>query len=264
MAKFTNDLSFHISMIEHEEIMESLNAKYARQRKEMCIKTAIATGCVVAASTISAQQDKPEAMLLTIASLAIVNSLYNLYVQNRKFKAYKIDFNDLENIDYRKLAKSNRERDRYNGKLTHIAPYRYELEYKEEIEEEFGYSSDNDLPIHFLELEQVPDRVLHEYDMYSKRYQVPELKIDKDTLVEFTNKLSELLKKVNMSHRIYHYTSEYFRRLIAKGIINYWDEITLDTLVSNMDIFTNIELTEEDINEFKQSLKKEEKSKKLK
>ena len=264
MAKFTNDLSFHISMIQHEEIMESINEKYSRQRKEMCVKTAIVTGSVVSSSTIAMQQEKPEVFLLTMASLAIANSFYNLFIQNRKLKPYKIDYNNLDNIDYRKLAKSHRERDRYHGKLTHNAAYRYELENKQEIEEEFGYPSDNDLPIHFLELELVPDRVIHEYEMYALRYQVPELKIDKDTIVEFTNKLSELLKKVNMSHRIYHYTSEYFRRLIVKGIINYWDEITIETLINNIDIFMNLELTEEDINKFKESFTKEEKSKKLK
>lgn len=264
MARFTNDLSLYISTIEHEEIMESLNKKYARQRKEMCLKTAIVTGGVVVASAISAQQNKPEVMLLTMASLALANSVYDLYIKNRQFKKYQINYTDLENIDYRNLARTNRERDRINGKLKHTAPYRYELENKEEIEEEFGYPSDNDLPIHFLELELVPERILHEYEMYGKRYQVPELKIDKETLVEFTNQLSKLLKKVNMSHRIYYYTSEYFRRLTSKGIINYWDEITLDTLINNIDIFTSIELTEEDIKSFKESFKKEEKTKKLK
>ena len=88
--------------------------------------------------------------------------------------------------------------------------------------------------------------------------------VDKETLVEFTNQFYKLLKKVNMSHRIYYYTSEYFRRLTSKGIINYWDEITLDTLINNIDIFTSIELTEEDIKSFKESFKKEEKTKKLK
>lgn len=264
MAKFTNDLSFHISIIQHEEIIEAMNEKYRRQRKEMCIKTAVVTGSVVATSTIAMHQDKPEVFILTMASLAIANSLYNLFIQNRKLKQYKIDYKNLSNIDYRELAKSQRERDRYNGKLKHNAAYRYELEDKEEIEEEFGYSSDNDLPIHFLELELVPDRVLHEYEMYAKRYDVPELKIDKQTMIEFTNKLSELLKKVNLSHRIYHYTSEYLKRLLAKGIVNYWDEITLDTLLSHMDIFTNVELTEEDIKQFQESFPKEEKTKKLK
>ena len=182
MAKFTNDLSFDLTMIQHEEILESMNTKYARQRKEMAVKTGIITGAIVATSTIAIRGDKPEVLLLTMASLAIVNSLYNLYIQNKKLKPYKIDYENLDNIDYRALAKSQRERDRYNGKLTHTAPYRYERKDKEEIEEEFGYKSDNDLPIHFLEQHLVADRVLHEYELYSKRYEVPELNISKEVL----------------------------------------------------------------------------------
>lgn len=40
-----------------------------------------------------------------------------------------------------------------------------------------------------------------------------------EALESFVNQLSELLKKVNLSHRIYFYTSEYFKRLIVKGLI---------------------------------------------
>lgn len=264
MAIFTNDLSTVLTFVQHEEILDSINAKYSRQRKEMSLKLGIATGAIVASSTIAASEQKPEIMLLTMASLALINSLYNIFIQNRKLKPYKLDYNNLENIDYRALAKSQRERDRYNGKLTHTAPYRYEKEDKEEIEEEFGYKSDNDLPIQFLEQELVPERVIHEYELYSKRYEVPELNISQEAITDFVNKLSILLKKVNLSHRIYYYTSEYFQRLIAKGIINYWDEITLDTLLSHLDVFIVLGLTDEDLKEFKQQFNQEEKTKKLK
>ena len=67
-----------------------------------------------------------------------------------------------------------------------------------------------------------------------------------------------------MSHRIYHYTSEYFKRLVSKGIINYWDEITLDTLLNELDIFLGIDLELTDIEEFRQSYKTEDNTKKLK
>jgi hypothetical protein len=250
-------------MIQHEENLDAINAKYERQRKSMCLKTAITTGAIVASSTISISESKPEVMLLTLASLAIANSVYDLYIKHKNLKPYKIDHTNLENIDYRKLAKSNRELDRYNGKLRNIAPYRFELENKEEIEEEFGYQSDNDLPIHFLEQELVPSRVLHEYELYAKRYEVPTLNISEEVFTNFVNKLSNLLKKVNMSHRIYYYTSEYMKRLITLGIINYWEEITLDTLLDHIDIFEQIDISKESIESFKQEFK-EEKTKKLK
>lgn len=265
MAKFTNDLSMELSMVQHEEILESLTSKYTRQKKEMIVKTGILTGAIVASGTIGLAEGKPEVILITMASLGIANSLYHLYIQNKKLKPYKIDYKNIESIDYRALAKSQRERDRYNGKLQPQAPYRYEKAEKEEIEEEFGYSSDNDLPIHFLEKDLVPERVLHEYDLYSKKYEVPQLNVSKDIIVDFVNKLSELLKKVNLSHRIYFYTSEYFKRLICKGLINYWDEINLDTFISQLDVFEGLEgLLPEDIEELKKQLKPEEKSKKLK
>lgn len=261
MAKFTNDLSLHITMIQHEEAVEAINNKYQRQSKELCVKAGITTGCVVATSTVAISQGKPELLFLTLATLAISNSVYNLYSRHRKLKPYKVDYNDLENIDYRKLARSHREEDRYKGNLRHISPYRFELQDKEEIEEEFGYSSDNDLPIHFLEQELVPSRVLHEYELYSKRYEVPTLNISEEVFTDFVNKLSNLLKKVNMSHRIYHYTSEYMKRLLAKGIINYWDTISLDTLLEHIDIFEQIEISKEDIEAFKNEFKEEPKKK---
>lgn len=261
MAIFTNDLSLHITMMQHEEAVQAINNKYQKQSKELCVKAGITTGCVVATSTIAISQGKPEILFLTLATLAISNSVYNLYTRQKKLKPYKIDYNNLENIDYRKLARYHREEDRYKGNLRHISPYRFELNYKEEIEEEFGYSSDNDLPIHFLEKELVPSRVLHEYELYSKRYEVPSLNIKTEDFTIFVNRLSNLLKKVNMSHRIYHYTSEYMKRLIAKGIINYWEEITLDTLLEHIDIFEQIELSKEDIESFKNEFKEEPKKK---
>ena len=59
MAIFTNDLSAHITLIQHEEMLESLNAKYKRNGKEMAIKTGIVTGAVVASSTIALQTNHP-------------------------------------------------------------------------------------------------------------------------------------------------------------------------------------------------------------
>ncbi len=263
MAIFTNDLSAHITLIQHEEMLESLNAKYKRNGKEMAIKTGIVTGAVVASSTIAVQTNHPEVMLLTMCTLAIANHLYDLYIKNKKLKPYKIDYKNINNIDYRQIAKSHRENDRYNGKLTFTSPYRYELQDKEEVEEEFGYSSDNDLPSHFLEQQLVPSRMIREYELYSKRYQVPTLNITEEQLTIFINKLVELLKKVNLSHRIYYYGSEYMKRLIAKGIINYWDEINFQTILDHMDIFTNIELSENDIQEFKKQFELQDKTKKL-
>ena len=84
MAKFTNDLSMELSMVQHEEILESLTSKYTRQRKEMLVKTGILTGAIVASGTIGLAEGKPEVILITMATLGIANSLYNLYIQNKK------------------------------------------------------------------------------------------------------------------------------------------------------------------------------------
>ncbi len=264
MAKFTNDLSFELSLVQHEEIIEAINNKYKRQSKELPIKMGIFTGTMVSSTHIAITQDKPLLVIGTGAVLALSYSLYNLYIQNKHLKPYKLDLSNPQDIDFRALAKEQRERDRYNGKLTHTAPYRYELEEKEEIEEEFGHESDNDLPIQFLEQELVPARIIREYELYSKRYETPELKLSQVDIEEFVTRFSELLKKVHLSHRIYYYTSNYFKRLISKGIINYWDEITLDTLLNNLYIFEGIDLTKEDIQEFINNYPKQENSKKLK
>lgn len=261
MAKFTNDLTPYIDIIQYEEIVESLNERFRRQNKETLVKTGIVTGAVGVSSAIGIYQHNPLAILIAIGSVTIANSIYNLYIQHKHLNNHQIN---PDNIDFRELARSQRERARYKGELEYKSPYSYELSNPEYIEEEFGYSSDNDLPVQFLEQHLVPERVLREYNLYSKRYNVPILNITEEDLVYFVNKLSELLKKVNMSHRIYFYTSEYFRRLISKGIINYWDEINLETILSNLEVFQNLKLTEEDIQEFINSFSKEENSKKLK
>lgn len=258
MAKFTNDLTYYISIIQHEEMLDSINERFERQRKDSIIIIGLTTGAVVAAGTFGILANQPLAVLLGLASVGLTQSIYDLH-QNRKYLNQSLT--DLSNIDYRELARKQRERDRYKGKLKYKSSYSYELSTPEYIEEEFGHSSDNDLPVQFLEQHLVPERILREYELYSKRYNVPQLNISEDEIVDFVNKLSELLKKVNMSHRIYFYTSEYFKRLISKGIINYWDEITLETLLSQLEVFKRLELTDEDIKEFIGSFSKEKQSK---
>ena len=258
MAKFTNDLAPYIDIIQYEEIVESLNERFRRQNKETLVKTGIVTGAVGVSSAIGIYQHNPLAILIAIGSVTIANSIYNLYIQHKHLNNHQIN---PDNIDFRELARKQRERDRYKGKLKYKSSYSYELSTPEYIEEEFGHSSDNDLPVQFLEQHLVPERILREYELYSKRYNVPQLNISEDEIVDFVNKLSELLKKVNMSHRIYFYTSEYFKRLISKGIINYWDEITLETLLSQLEVFKRLELTDEDIKEFIGSFSKQKQSK---
>ena len=51
------------------------------------------------------------------------------------------------------------------------------------------------------------------------------------------------------------------KRLLAKGIINYWDTISLDTLLEHIDIFEQIEISKEDIEAFKNEFKEEPKKK---
>ena len=77
MAKFTNDLTLELTMIQHEEILESLTNKYNRQRKEMTVKTSILTGAIVASGAIGIAESKPEVILITMATITGADNIFH-------------------------------------------------------------------------------------------------------------------------------------------------------------------------------------------
>lgn len=260
MGKFRNDLDTYIQLVQTEEILQSHKEYMIRSRREMLLQLALSTGAIATTAYYTIQNDQPQTMALGIASIALINSLFGLY-KNRTLKTdYKVDYNNLNQIDYKKLRKSQRERARYRGNLSYVSSSTFYLDDYEEITEDFGYRNDNDLPIHFLEKELVPKQVLREYDLFSIKYQMPKLLINEEELTTIVNIFESWLKKHLQAHRIYMYTSEYLRYLYAKCLINYEEELTLDTFINNFKRLESDDFSLEDITEL-QSLLKEELSK---
>lgn len=255
MAIFNNDLDTEISVIQMEEMTEFHYKQLQKSNRRLNILLGLTTGAIVVGSTTTLTNNKPELLIAgigCIGAVSLVSTIYDTY-QLRKL-TYKIDYNNLGNIDYKALQRSQRERKRYQGKLEYISPsHFYRSDYKE-IETEFGYETDNNLPVQFLEKEKIPSQIIDEYEMFNQKYDLPELKISKAEIEVFINELETWLKIKSLSHRIYHYTSLYFKRILAKGLVSYWDTITLDELISELKAFEGLEYTEEEIKLFQQHL----------
>lgn len=255
MGIFKNDLDQCIELVQLLEMSESNTKAMIRHNKEILGTIGIATGAIAVSSYVSITYDKPEAMIIGLASLAMINSLYNLY-KNRPLKgSYKIDYKNLDNIDYRALRRSQRERDFYKGKLHHQSPSKFYKEDYQEVEESFGYESDNDLPIHFLIKEEVPERLIREYELFNFKYDLPELKVSETELTTFINILEEWLKPLLQAQRIYAYSSDYFKFLYSKGLLNYWDEITIEEIISHLYFFEKDDISLEAIKELQTKLR---------
>lgn len=256
MGLFKNDLDKYISLVQTEEIFSTHNERFQRHQKQMKWGIGITTGAVAATTFISIQTNNPTILLLNVSNIVAITSAFNLYNNYQANKGlYKIDYDNLENIDYHKLAAAQRERKRRQGKIAYESPSNFHRKDAQEIIQSFGYDSDNDLPIQFLEKEKVANQVLAEYKMFNKKYELPPLKVTKENLDIFIDELENLLKEKMLSHRIYFYTSEYFKRLYAKGLINYWDDITINTIINQLNCFESLEYTNEQIEEFKTTLR---------
>ena len=236
MGRFKNDLDSYIQLVQTEEILQSQVEYMQRSHRETMTQLAVSTGAIAVSAYFAIHHDQSQAMIFGFASLALINSLFNLY-KNRK------------------LRKSQRERAKYKGDLSYVSPSNFYLSDYEEITEDFGYKNDNDLPIHFLEKELVPNQVLREYDLFSIKYEMPELKITEEELTIIVNTLETWLKKHLQAHRIYMYTSEYLRYLYAKCILNYEEELTLDTFINNILRLESDDFSLEDVTELQTILK---------
>lgn len=256
MAIFKNNIDREIELLQLEERLQSSKDYFNRIEKENAIRFSFMTGALIAGTTISITQDKPETIIIAAASCAVINSIYYLHKSSQKRKNYFLpDYSNLENLNYKELKRAQRKKDKYTGKVKNEKPSTFYCEESQDIEEEFGYSSDSYLPVQFLEKEKVPKRILREYELYSLKYDVPELTLDEKDIELFVNLLEEFLKSKTISHRIYYYTSNYFKRLLVKALINYEDTITIEDFINELYIFQTEEYTEEEISSFQEKLR---------
>lgn len=257
MGKFTNDLDTYLMFVQHHEILESHIEKQKRTRKELLLKLSLSMGAVTTGAILSKTTGHSNYLAISLAGTVLINSYFQLSKYSPNKKDYKIDGKNLDKIDFQALSKSNRERDRRNGKLRYNNPSKYHRQDLLEVEEEFGYKEDNDLPIHYLQKEEIPNRLLREYELYNLKYELPELRITKEELTKIIDIIENWLKQFILSQRTYAYSSSYLSMLYAKGLINYWEEITLKDFINNLNIFESEDIPLSKINELKEILTKE-------
>lgn len=255
MAIFKNNIDSDIALIQMEERFQTSKEYFNRIENENAIKLGFMTGALIAGTTISLTQDKPDSIIIAASSCVVINSIHYLHkLTQRKKLSFTPDCSNLDNLNYKQLKRIQRQKDKYIGKVKTEKPSTFYSEENQDIKEEFGYSSDNDLPIQFLEKEKVPQRILREYELYSLKYNVPELTLDENDIELFVNLLEEFLKSKSISHRIYYYTSNYFKRILIKDLINYKDTITIEDFINELYIFQAEEYTEEEILKFQEKL----------
>ncbi len=256
MGIFVNDLDKYLVSVQTEEIIASRYERYEKHSKSLNLRICLNTGAIAGATASALIIDQPSATLLPIGSVLVVNAVLSLYSTYKSYKEEpKLDINNLHNMSAKEIARIKRQKERYRGKLEYISPANFHRPNAEIIEKPFGSPNDNDLPIHFIERELVATQVLEEYEMYNLKYELPELKITEEELNIFIDELEKFLKSKMLSHRIYFYTSEYIRRLLATGLINYWDDINIETLIEHINCFENLEYTEEELEGFKKLLR---------
>ncbi len=256
MTTFSNNLDTELELYQFSEIIEIRKNKMEKRSRTYAIGLGVFTGTIVASSSMSVNNNDPSIIVYGLLGCACVASAVNLYKLHQRGKLfYNIDFSKPDEINLKELRKKQRERRLYDGDIKIEKGYTFYCENSKDVEEIFGNESDNDLPIQFLPKAEVPERILHEYDMYALKYDVPQLTINKLDLTIFTDLLEEFLKKKLLSHRIYHYTTMYFRRILIKALVNYQETLSVEDLLSEIDIFEVEEFTKEDINEFKEKIK---------
>ncbi len=256
MAIFKNNIDKEIELMQMEETLQASNEYFNRTEKENAIRFSFMTGALIGGTTISIIQDKPESIIVAAASCAVINSIYYLHKLNhRKTRYFSTDYSNLDNLNFKELKRNQHKKDKYLGNLKQEKPSTFYCEESQDIKEEFGYSSDNNLPVQFLEKNKVPKRILREYELYSLKYDVPQLTLDEKDIEQFVNLLEEFLKLKNISHRIYYYTSNYFKRLLIKDLINYEDTITIEDFINELYVLQTEDYTEEEISNFQEKLR---------
>ena len=103
--------------------------------------------------------------------------------------------------------------------------------------------------------EEVPSRLLREYDLYNLKYELPELKISETELTIFIDTLESWLRPLIQAQRIYAYSSDYFKYLYSKGLLNYWDEITIEEIINHLYFLEKDDISLEQIKELQTLLR---------
>ncbi len=241
MALFTNDLREYIEIIQLDEM---LSAQTKRVRKNATKTYAYLTTVILSNSLGLGSYlltDNPKYLYIGVGGVVISSLASVIYDEYQKRKYFKSIQNGSKNVMYERIG--------------YTAAYHFEKEEAEEINEQFGHESDNDLPIQFLEKELIRDRLIREYELYRKRYNLPELNITDEELDTYINQIEISTSKTPVAHRLFHHTREYFRLIIAKSILYNWEQINRNTLIENVDLFEILNLDETTIKTIEANLR---------
>ena len=250
---FINDLDSKITiaeLMEQRQMMrEYTNRNFAKTTAYM---TALAVSTVSSALT-----DNPyfligggAIMVTSYAALKVKDAIFN-YQASKAMKEALLnqDVKVIKNIRYRLSF--------YQAKLKINSPSAYYLRETEIVKEPIETTIlEGPIPMAIFNPEETTNRLFYEYDLFHKKYDLPDLCIKKEEMTIFVDAIAQSLSSKNLPHRLYTYLTDYFQMILVKNLIRYNPQITINDLVNDLNLFTCIDFTEEEIEELKNNINK--------
>lgn len=261
MATFSNDLDSKITFYQTVEQLKYYNLALEKRTKEFTIKSFIILipATIGFASTIFSDDYHNALLGLTGAALVFAGDQIRRLITTINYKHPKIDPNNLTEKDYYALKRASLDRKRKKGKLEiERAETFYQSSYQN-IEEEIPSDIVLDALNHqivVLTNDETEKQLLHEYDLYSKKYKVPALNITKEELDIFVSNFYKYLKTKCLYHRLYFYLTEYLEYLIISRMVNFVEEITINDFINELSIFNEDSFTLDEISSLEEQIRK--------
>lgn len=253
---FTNDLDNEITIaqiLEQRQMMHDYNIKTKQKNISLLALTTLGL-------TMSTITENP---LYLVGGYAIFGGALVASKVHSIIISYKKDFNIYKSmLEGDTIAiKRERYREKYRqGKIGFNSPYTYYLRETEIVNEPINtLILKGPIPMAIFNEEETTERLLYEYQQYQKKYLLPSLSLTKDELSILVSSVYRTLVTKNLPHRLYTYLADYFKITLATSLIRYDKELTINDLISSLDLFIYYDYSLDEIkglqNEIKESLK---------
>lgn len=246
---FTNDLDDEIILREITEENKYIERITRANIKKSCIYIAtILSGSL--ACTITQNPKYVIAGLATAGGVYLIDKTKNLITQ-RIIDAQNM--RDLKNGNINSIKRRNKQ-NHQKYRLEH--PSAFYKKDNQDIEEEIdALILEGPFPMAIFDSEKTTERLLHEYELYNRKYDLPKKTFYYDELLIFVIEIQKTLEKKGLPHRLYTYLTSYFKYILVKCLVIYKEDFSLEDLIDSIDLFTNIDYLPEEIEELKNNIR---------
>lgn len=250
---FKNDLDNEILRM---QICDQREMMYERT-KAMTIRTYAALIPFAIGLSTCVIFDNPYFALLGLTGVGInafANTKPSLFP--RSYKTLLKEQMELEAGNWKALRRMQRKRDFQTGRLKINHADAYYNECKEEVEEKLEFPIlEGPIPMAILNEEETTQRLLHEYDLYNKKYDLPERTIKEQELEVFVNSIYQALKKKGLPHRLYTYLTEYFKQVLTRRLVDFEEDFRIEDLLRYLYLWEQVDFTKEEIEQIEAQIR---------